>query len=69
MRTDENNCPCPETLGEYLNVCYLGVPNNKAVKFLKDKIAQTLNGENEKVSVPDIQMRTLLFPLIIETEG
>ena len=45
MRRDENGDPCPETLGEYRELCVdLGVPNNAAVAFLDDKIAEKSQG-------------------------
>jgi hypothetical protein len=68
MRVDEHGYNCPSTLGEYLEVCLeVGLPNNKAVAFLKDKISKSPMGENQVVIAPDVQMRMLLFPLLMET--
>lgn len=65
MRTDENGQQCPGTLGEYLKLCEaVGFPDNQAVQFLKKKIAESPNGENEEVIAPDSQMRMLLMPLL-----
>lgn len=68
MRKDECNNDCPSTLGEYLAlVKILGMPNNKAVKFLQDKIDNSPNGENELVLAPDSQMRMILMSMMITT--
>lgn len=65
MRKDENDQPCPGTLGEYLKLCEaVGLPNNQAVQFLKKKIAEAANGENEEVIQPDSQMRMILMPML-----
>jgi len=64
MRKDEEGNPCPETLGEYRDICAaLAGEDNAAVKFLDGKIAD--QGRGAKVLVSDHQMRMLLFPLLI----
>lgn len=70
MRCDENGDPCPETLGEYRELCVaLGVPNNEATAFLDYKIAISPKGEDEVVLAQDSQMRFLLFPMLLKTVG
>ena len=65
MRTDKNGNVCPGTLGEYRDLCEaLGVPDNQAVDFLDGKIAESPNGEDEKVLAPDSQMRYVLYPML-----
>lgn len=67
MRTDEQGEPCPETLGEYRDLCAaLSWEGSKAVAFLDEKIADSPNGRDEKVIAPDSQMRFLLFPMLLE---
>lgn len=67
MRTDEQGEQCPETLGEYRDLCAaLGGEDCKAVAFLDEKVAGSLNGRDEKVIAPDSQMRSLLFPMLLE---
>lgn len=69
MRVDEEGNDCPETLGEYLALCkMIGMPGNKAVTLLEQKIQESPMGEEDKVILPDSQMRFLLFPLLIEEE-
>lgn len=66
MRTDENGKPCPETLGEYRDLCAaIGGEKCRAVAFLDNKIKK--DGRNNKVLVSDSQMRMVLFPMLIET--
>jgi len=67
LRKDEDGNDCPSTLGEYLAICELGVPDNKAVEFIQQKINKSPNGENEEVLATDSQMRMLLLPMMIET--
>jgi hypothetical protein len=65
MRTDENGSECPETLGEYRDLCAaLGGEDCKAVEFLDEHIAK--DGRDEKVIQADSQMRLLLFPMIVQ---
>lgn len=64
MRTDETGNECPETLGEYRDLCAaIGGETNKAVVFLDKKIAES--NRDEKVIVPDSQMRMLLMPMMV----
>jgi hypothetical protein len=64
MRTDEKGGPCPETLGEYRDLCAaLGGEECEAVKFLDAKIAA--QGNDEKVVAADSQMRALLMPKLL----
>jgi hypothetical protein len=63
MRTDETGNECPETLGEYRDLCAaLGGEDCEAVSFLDSKIAA--QGRDEKVLAADCQMRALLMPLL-----
>jgi hypothetical protein len=65
MRKDESGNECPGTLFEYRDMCKaIGGPNCKAVKFLEDKIAAH-GGKDDKVIMPDSQMRMLLMPMLI----
>lgn len=65
MRTDEDGNECPETLGEYRDLCAaIGGEKNKAVQFLDKKIAET--SKDEKVLAADSQMRMLLMPMMLE---
>jgi len=67
MRTDEDGNECPETLGEYRDLCAaIGGESNKAVAFLDKKIAESTNGRDETVIAPDSQMRMLLMPMMLE---
>jgi len=64
MRTDEDGKPCPATLGEYRKYCAaLGGESCPAVKFLDEKIKE--QGEDELVLASDLQMRMLLFPMMV----
>ncbi len=66
MRKDEEGNVCPETLGEYLDICIaLRGEKTEAVAFLKKKIANSKEGRDEVVMVPDSQMRALLYPLMM----
>jgi len=67
MRTDdESGLPCPETLGEYRDMCKaIGGSECRAVLFLDKKIAEHENGRDEKVIAPDSQMRMLLMPMLV----
>lgn len=62
MRTDELGNECPETLGEYRDLCavLLG-EDSRAVQFLDSKIAE--QGRGSRIVVPDSQVRGLLFSL------
>ena len=69
MRTDENGDPCPETLGEYRDMCeaigtMMGVPSNRAVQFLDGKIAES--NRDDVVIQADSQMRMLLMPMLTQ---
>ncbi len=67
MRTDETGSACPETLGEYRDLCAaIGGADCRAVKFLDEKIAEA--GRDEKVIADDFQMRILLFPMLLPEE-
>lgn len=64
MRTDEDGNACPETLGEYRDLCAaIGGEKNKAVEFLDKKIAEA--HRDEKVIAPDSQMRMVLMPMML----
>lgn len=66
MRLDENQKPCPATLGEYRKFCAaIGGEDCFAVKFLDEKISESPNGPDEIVIAPDSQMRVLLYPMIM----
>ena len=65
MRKDEHGDECPETLGEYRDVCHFLAPNSAAVELLDGRIAVAANGRNEKVIAPDLQMRELLYSLMV----
>lgn len=65
MRKDENDKPCPETLGEYRDYCVsIGGEKCKAVILLDEKIKQ--HGRDEVVLAADSQMRNLLMPLLFD---
>lgn len=67
MRKDENDHDCPETLGEYRDLCAaIGEENNGAVQFLDKRIADAEHGRDEKVIAADSQMRAVLMPLLLK---
>lgn len=69
MRKDESGNPCPETLGEYRNLCTaIGGENCRAVRFLDRKINESPHGCDEKVMQADSQVRMLLMPLLLPEE-
>ncbi len=66
MRKDEKDNECPETLGEYRDLMIAlagGDASNPAVQLLDNKIAE--QGRDERVVVPDSQMRELLLPMLL----
>lgn len=64
MRLDENGVECPETLGEYRDVCVaFGREDCRAVQFLDEKIAE--QGREMRVLAPDSQMRMALMPMLV----
>lgn len=64
MRTDEGGNSCPETLGEYRDLCAaIGGEDCPAVKMLDEKIAD--QGRDEVVIIADSQMRMILMPMLI----
>jgi hypothetical protein len=65
MRKDEHGDPCPETLGEYLTFCEALMPDSRASIFLRRKISS--QGEQQRVVVSDLMMRTLLLPMILSS--
>jgi len=72
MRTDETGQPCPETLGEYRDMCAaIGGEDCAAVAMLDEKIADPINkkGRDENVVIDDYHMRTILLPLITKKVG
>lgn len=72
MRTDETGQPCPETLGEYRDMCAaIGGEDCVAVAMLDEKIADPINkkGRDENVVIDDYHMRTILLPLITKKVG
>lgn len=70
MRKDEYGEPCPETLGEYRDLCMaLGGPDCEAVVFLDEQIAKNPGGRDEKVVQHDLQMRMVLFPMLVKKVG
>ena len=65
MRTDEYGKPCPGTLGEYRDlILSITREDNRAIKYLDKRIAQSRGGRDEGVYEPDSQMRALLFNLL-----
>ena len=69
MRLDEGGNKCPETLGEYRDMCFVLNPNSKAVEFLDKKIKEDPSGRDAKVFAEDSQMRFILFPMILEEKA
>lgn len=68
MRRDENGNLCPETLGEYRDLCAaLGTEQCEAARWLDGKIADAPRGRDEIVIASDLQMRMLLFPMLGST--
>lgn len=66
MRKDHAGNLCPATLGEYQAYCLaLTGPECEAVKFLQAKIDQAPRGAEEPVLADDLQMRNLLFPMVL----
>ena len=66
MRKDEEGNECPETLGEYRDLCHAIAPDSKAVEFLDQKIEEDSEGRNAIVIASDLNMRTLLMPMLAE---
>lgn len=67
MRKDEKGNECPETLGEYRDMCAaFGGEDCRAVKMLDEKIATSSKGVDEKVVIPDLQMRMILMPMLVD---
>ena len=66
MRTDESGNPCPETLGEYYDMCHAIAGNTAATDFLGRKIAENPKGREDVVFQPDSQMRGLLMPMLLK---
>lgn len=65
MRKDENGQDVPGTLFEYRDLCKaIGGPECKAVAFLEKKIADN-DGKDDEIIVSDLQMRSLLMPLLV----
>ena len=67
MRIDETGASCPETLGEYYDlIVSLFGKDNKASKFLEEKIKTSSKKRHEKVIAPDSQMRMLLITIAMK---
>jgi len=66
MRKDDRGYMCPETLGEYRDLCGFLAPGSKAVAFLDEKIGESPNGRDEVVLAADSQMRFLLMPMLVD---
>lgn len=66
MRKDENGNECPETLGEYRDLCNAFAPGSAAVGLLDKKITESPAGRGEVVMVADSQMRALLMPMLLQ---
>ena len=65
MRKDEEGNECPETLGEYFDICKsMFGEDSSATKLMSKKIDKSPNGREEKVVISDYQMRYLLFNLV-----
>ena len=66
MRVDEDGNECPSTLGEYRDLCVsVGGADCQAVSFLDKKITESPKGRDSTVFVSDLQMRQLLFPMLV----
>lgn len=64
MRKDENGNECPETLKEYRDLfASLGGEGCKVVELLDEKIQKY--GEDDKVIIPDSQMRSVLMLMLL----
>jgi hypothetical protein len=65
MRIDEEGLPCPETLGEYLDVCVaISGAYTEAVEYLESEIKKAPWGREQKVKASDFQMKAILYPLM-----
>ena len=64
MRTDEFGNPCPETLGEYHALVAELAPDSRAAEYLEARIQNAPEGRSAIVIASDVQMRTLLFPML-----
>ncbi len=71
MRKDENGGTCPETLGEYYDLCAaIGGADCEAAAHLMKHINEAENGRDEKVIPADSQMRAWLMPrLAVKAKG
>lgn len=67
MRKDEFGNTCPETLGEYRQMIeFLSIGrSNAALEFLDKKIEESPNGSDEIVIASDLEMRSLLIPMLL----
>lgn len=71
MRKDEHGQPCPETLGEYRDLCEAFARmarlegTSEAVQFLDTRILVAQHGRDEVVVAPDSQMREILMPMLL----
>lgn len=69
MRTDEKGDSCPETLGEYRDLCLAISPlreKSQAVLFLDTRIEEAEQGREESVITSDSQMRGVLMPMLLK---
>jgi len=58
----------PSTLGTYLRMAKVIAPASKFEKLIKDKIAESPNGENEEVVAAESQMMYLLGQMLDPAE-
>lgn len=65
-RLDEGGNQVPGTLGEYLRLVKILSPGSRAEEFLEQKIAQDPEGAAAEVIVPDVAMRQLLMPMMLQ---
>jgi len=64
MRKDTNGDLCPETWGEYLDLCEGFMPDSAASELLRAVIKD--EGADAKSPVDDQSMRLILMPLLIK---
>jgi hypothetical protein len=67
MRKDEKGYTCPSTLGEYRDLCDAVVADpgaSSALSFLDKKIAEDTDGRDALVLADDLQMRSILMPML-----
>lgn len=68
MRTDENGTACPETLGEYRDLCAAIGGAECPAAIALDKLIKEHSRET-KVALSDLELRTFLMPMLVKQDS